>query len=125
MIRSPSIACIFPILVAAQVFAPAVAPAFANEAEARSCASTLSPAAQQIYRAAAPDMPRATDMDRLLRSKVTPMVMSGEMNRTTARLAATAASICLRSLQQPPQPASLRTALTSSPGFGAPNGAPQ
>jgi hypothetical protein len=75
-------------------------PAFADEQAANSCARTLSPAALEIYRAAAPDLKPDTNMASLLRAKVMPMVMSGDMNRTTARTAATAASFCLRGLQQ-------------------------
>jgi len=76
------------------------APALADPAAAESCAKNLSPPALKIYRAAAPDMKRDTDIGAVLREKVRPMVMSGDMNRATARPAATAASFCLRNLQQ-------------------------
>jgi hypothetical protein len=76
-------------------------PASADELSAKMCAKGLSPAAMQIYAAAAPDMRPSTDMAMLLTVKVTPMVMEGDMNRTTARIAATAAARCLHDLQQP------------------------
>jgi len=79
------------------------APALADPLAAESCAKTLSPAALSIYRAAAPKMTPGSDMASVLRSTVIPMVMSGDMTRKTARPAATAASFCLRSLQQQPQ----------------------
>ncbi len=94
MIRSSLFWCALPVLMMAS-------PAFADEQSASSCARTLSPAALEIYRAAAPELRPGTDMASLLRAKVMPMVMSGDMNRTTARTAATAASFCLRGLQHP------------------------
>jgi hypothetical protein len=39
-------------------------------------------------------------MEAVLRAKIMPMVMAGDMNRSTARPAALAASGCLRTLQQ-------------------------
>jgi hypothetical protein len=94
MIRSHVLGCTVPLLMIA-------APALADQASAESCARSLSPAAFEIYRAAAPSMRPNADMAAILRAKVMPMVMSGDMNRTTARIAATAASFCLRNLQQP------------------------
>jgi hypothetical protein len=78
------------------------APAMADPVAAESCAKTLSPAALQIYRAAAPDVKPNSNMPHLLRSKVMPMVMSGDMTVKIARPAAMAASFCLRDLQQLP-----------------------
>jgi hypothetical protein len=93
MIRFSLFGCMLPVLVMAS-------PALADGQGANSCAKNLSPAALEIYRAAAPDLRRDSNMASLLRAKVMPMVMNGDMNRTTARIAATAASFCLRDLQQ-------------------------
>jgi hypothetical protein len=84
---------VFPLLLIA-------APALADPVAAESCAKTLSPPALRIYRAAAPDMKPGSNMEAVLRAKIMPMVMAGDMNRTTARPAAMAASGCLRTLQQ-------------------------
>jgi len=93
VIRSSRFWCSFPLLIAAT-------PALADPGAAEACAKTLSPAALQIYQAAAPDMRPDSDMANVLRDKVLPLVMAGDMNRRTARVAATEASVCLRGLQQ-------------------------
>jgi hypothetical protein len=85
--------CTFPLLFIA-------APALADPVAAESCAKSLSPPALRIYRAAAPDMKPGSNMEAVLRAKIIPMVMAGDMNRSTARPAAMAASGCLRTLQQ-------------------------
>jgi hypothetical protein len=94
MIRCSILGCIFPALVIAS-------PAVADPVGAELCAKSLSPAALKIYRAAAPDLKPNSSMEAVLRSAVIPMVMSGDMTRSTARPAAMAASYCLRTLQQP------------------------
>jgi len=76
--------------------------AFADPADGEACSKTLSPPALLIYHAAAPDMRPDTDMRRLLHSKVMPMVIMGDMNQSTARPAAMAASTCLRELAEAP-----------------------
>jgi hypothetical protein len=94
----------------------AASPALADALSATSCARTLSPEALEIYRAAAPDIRQDTDMVSVIRAKVIPMVMSGDMTRSTARIAATAASTCLRSLQERPDEVAERTSLTIETG---------
>ena len=101
MLRSSLYGCSVPFLMMAT-------PALADPPNADSCAKTLSPPALHIYRAAAPDIRPNSDMKRLLTMTVMPMVMSGDMNRTTAQAAATAASVCLRTLQQQPATAQVR-----------------
>jgi hypothetical protein len=76
------------------------APAFADTASGEACSKTLPPPALLIYRAASPDMKTNTDMAVLLRQKTIPLVMSGDMTRTTARPAAIAASSCLEQLRK-------------------------
>ncbi|GEM_PF-1586066 len=85
-------------------------PALADPSAANSCAKSLSPMALRIYDATAPEMHPNSDMRHLITLKVIPMVMAGELNRTTARTAATAASFCLRVLEQPQAPSPERTA---------------
>ena len=110
MLRSSLYGCTIPLLTM-------VSPALADTAAADSCAKSLSPPALHIYRAAAPDVRPNSDMKTLLTFKVMPMVMSGDMNRTTAQAAATAASVCLRSLQQQPAPAQIRVvSAAATPG---------
>ncbi len=84
-------------------------PAFADPAGGEACSRTLAPPALLIYRAAAPDMRPDTDMRRLLHSKVMPMVIMGDMNQSTARPAAIAASTCLRELAEAPHDAKILT----------------
>jgi hypothetical protein len=79
---------------------PNASPALADPAAGEACAKTLSPPALKIYQAAAPDLKPDTDLATLLRAKTRPMVMSGDMTRSTARPAASAAAVCLRSLSQ-------------------------
>jgi hypothetical protein len=72
----------------------------ADEAAGAACAETLSPAAQMIYDAAAPDLHEDTNLVQLLTAKVGPMVFSGKLSVTAARSAAEAASECLRELRR-------------------------
>jgi hypothetical protein len=92
MIRSDVLRLAIPMLIAS--------PALADPSATAGCARTLSPAALEVYRAAAPDLRPDSDLRVLLRAKVIPLVITGEMSTTTARTAAIGASICLRSLQQ-------------------------
>jgi hypothetical protein len=85
------------------------APAFADPASGEACSKTLSPEALMIYRAASPEMHPDTNMETLLRRKTIPLVISGDMNMRAARPAATAASICLRTLAEAPHNGSLVT----------------
>lgn len=74
-------------------------PALAENTATESCTSKLSPDASSIYRAAAQDMRRDTDLPSLLREKIMPMVLSGQMRRSTARPAAEQAAACLQLLR--------------------------
>ena len=85
------------------------APAFADPASGEACSKTLPPPALMIYRAASPDMHPDTNMETLLRRKTIPLIISGDMNMRMARPAATAASICLRDLAEPPHDSKLVT----------------
>ncbi len=80
----------------------AAAPALADPASGEACSKTLTPPALMIYRAASPDMRPDTNMEHLLRRKTMPLVISGDMNQSTARPAAMAASTCLRELAEAP-----------------------
>lgn len=87
------------MICAVMLIAGPVAPALADAAGAQSCAAKLSPAAQSIYRAAAPEVRPDTDLPALLRSKVRPMVMSGQIPENVARPEAEHAGECLRLLK--------------------------
>ena len=78
----------------------AAGPVLTENAASESCTAKLSPDASSIYRAAAPDMRRDTELPSLLREKVMPMVLSGQMRRSTARPAAEQAAACLQLLRQ-------------------------
>jgi hypothetical protein len=106
MIRGSLLRFAIPLVVAS--------PAFADPAGGDGCARSLSPAALEVYRAAAPDLRPDSDLRALLRAKVMPLVMTGEMNTSTARSAAIGASVCLRSLQQ------TGFVAQGGPGTGAP-----
>jgi len=58
--------------------------------------SKLSPEANLVYRAAAPDMRRDADLPSLLREKVMYMVFSDQLQRSAARPAAEQAAACLQ-----------------------------
>ncbi len=72
----------------------------ADSAAGESCAAKLSPEASAVYRAAAPDMHRDTDLPSLLRRKVMFMVFSDRIQRSAARPAAEQAAACLELLQR-------------------------
>jgi hypothetical protein len=77
----------------------AARPALADRAVAESCAQSLSPEGQTIYRAAAPLMRPGTDIAGLLREEIRPMVLGGQLGIATARSQARAAAACLQALQ--------------------------
>ena len=74
-------------------------PGVAENAAGESCAAKLSPEAGSIYRAAAPDTRRDTDLASLLRQKVMAMVFSDQIQPRAARPAAEQAAACLQLLQ--------------------------
>ncbi len=71
----------------------------AESAVGESCAAKLSPEARAVFRAAAPDMRRNTDLPSLLRRKVMFMVFSDRLQRSAARPAAEQAATCLQLLR--------------------------
>ncbi len=75
-------------------------PTVAESAAGESCAAKLSPEASSVYRAAAPDMHRDTDLPSLLRRKVMLMVFSSQIQRSAARPAAEQAAACLQLLRR-------------------------
>lgn len=77
----------------------AAAPAAADQEAATACASTLSPSGAMIYRNAAPDMRRGSDLREVITEHTRDLVMSGDMTRSQARPAAEAAAKCLDSLR--------------------------
>jgi len=77
----------------------AAGPAVIESASSENCAAQLLPEATSIYRVAAPDMNRDTDLPSLLRERVMSMVLSGQLRRSAARPAAEQAAACLQLLR--------------------------
>ncbi len=74
--------------------------AVADAAAGDACARDLSPVGLSIYRAAAPDLHRDTNIPDLLRAKVRPMVEAGQIDRAKGRPEAEAAGHCLQALRR-------------------------
>jgi hypothetical protein len=87
--------CTFLVLTAVALSFSA-SPSFANKASADACAAKLSPPAKKIYAASIGSVAPGIDLKELLRSKVRPMVMGGQLSRDQARPAAEAAGACLK-----------------------------
>src|SRR5579875_2819517 len=73
--------------------------AWADQASASACATTLPPEAMTISRAVAPHVTPDGDLRSLLRTKVKAMVVDGQVQRATARKSADAAYGCLNDLK--------------------------
>lgn len=71
----------------------------ADQGAASACAKNLPVDAQRIFALAAPDVKPGVDLPSLLRSKLTPVVQSGQMTRDAARSSAQSAGPCLKLLQ--------------------------
>ncbi|MBB3771160.1 hypothetical protein FHS55_001759 [Angulomicrobium tetraedrale] len=70
--------------------------AYANRAAGDACAAALPPGAQSIYAAAVDQVVAGGDPRTVVTDVVKPMVMSGQMDRNTARANAEAAAPCLK-----------------------------
>lgn len=71
------------------------AQAFADKAAADACAAKLPPAGQQIYAATAPSITPSSDIPKVMKSKVVPLVRAGQMSPQDARANVQAAGQCL------------------------------
>lgn len=83
-------------LLTAAALSLSASSSFASKASADACAARLSPPAKQIYAASIGSVAPGVDLKGLLRSKVRPMVMGGQLSRDQARPAAEAAGACLK-----------------------------
>lgn len=73
--------------------------AVADRAAADACAADLNSVGQQIYAATAPDITASSDVVKVMRSKVRPLVRSGQISRSDAQENAQAAYQCLTLIQ--------------------------
>lgn len=77
--------------------------AFAYEVKSGACAASLSPTGKTIFEAVAPSVEADTDLKKLLKKKVRPLVMSGKLKRKNAKANAPLAGECLLLLKQEKQ----------------------
>jgi len=77
--------------------------AIADEVNSETCAAALSPTAKTIYEAVAPSVDADTNLKKLIKKTVRPMVMSGKMKRKQAKENAPSAGECLRLLKSEKQ----------------------
>jgi hypothetical protein len=73
-------------------------PAFADATGADACAKTLSPPAQMIYQATAPDIRQGIELKSVVTAHTRKLVMDGKIERSIARPSAVAAAACLKTL---------------------------
>lgn len=77
--------------------------AFADEVKSGACAASLSHTGKTIFEAVAPSVEADTDLKKLLKKKVRPLVMSGKLKRKDAKANAPLAGECLLLLKQEKQ----------------------
>ena len=85
--------------VSLSVIAGLAAPARADQLAAASCARGLPSEAAAIYRDSAPEVTPDTDLRSLLKVRVKALVMSGSVQRASARGSAMSAYACLKDLK--------------------------
>ena len=77
--------------------------AFADTVNSETCAAQLTPTGKAIYEAVAPSVEADTNLKKLLKKKVRPLVMSGNLKRKNAKANAPLAGKCLLLLKQEKQ----------------------
>lgn len=77
--------------------------AFADDVKSGACAASLSPTGKTIFEAVAPSVEAETNLKKLLKKKVRPLVMSGQLKRKDAKANAPLAGECLLLLKQEKQ----------------------
>jgi len=77
--------------------------AFADDVKSDACAASLSPTGKAIFEAVAPSVEAETNLKKLLKKKVRPLVMSGKLKRKDAMANASLAGECLLLLKQEKQ----------------------
>ena len=80
--------------------------AFADAMNSKICAASLTPTGKAIYEAVAPSVETESDLKKLLKKKVRPLVMSGKLKRKNAKANAPLAGECLLLLKQEKQSSS-------------------
>jgi azurin len=88
------------ILTAVCLLALSAAPAFAGQAEAQSCASSLDANGQAIFNAVLPQVTPTVDLKAAVTTATKAMVESGQLTMSKARPAAMAAGECLKLAMQ-------------------------
>jgi len=76
---------------------------FAGKGNSEACAASLSPTGKTIFEAVAPSVEAETNLKKLLKKKVRPMVMKGKLKRKDAKANAPLAGECLLLLKQEKQ----------------------
>ena len=74
--------------------------AYAEEMNSETCAEALTPTGKTIYVAVAPSVEADSDLKKLLKKTVRPLVMSGKLKRKEAKANAPLAGKCLLLLKQ-------------------------
>ena len=77
--------------------------AFADDAKSGACVASLTPTGKAIFEAVAPSVEADTNLKKLLKKKVRPLVMSGKLKRKDAKANASLAGECLLLLKQEKQ----------------------
>jgi len=80
--------------------------AFADKMNSETCAASLTPTGKTIFEAVAPSVEADTNLKKLLKKKVRPMVLSGKLKRKDAMANAPLAGECLLLLKQEKQSSS-------------------
>jgi len=77
--------------------------AFADKMNSETCAASLTPTGKIIFEAVAPSVEAETNLKKLLKKKVRPLVISGKLKRKDAKANAPLAGECLLLLKQEKQ----------------------
>lgn len=77
--------------------------AFADDPNSKTCAASPSPTGKTIYEAVAPHVEANSNLKKLLKKKVRPLVMKGDLKRKNAKVNAPLAGECLLLLKQEKQ----------------------
>jgi len=77
--------------------------AFADTVNSETCAASLTPTGKAIFEAVAPSVEAETNLKKLMKEKVRPLVMEGKLKRKDAKANAPLAGECLLLLKQEKQ----------------------
>jgi hypothetical protein len=76
---------------------------FADESNSETCAASLTPTGKTIFEAVAPSVKANTNLKKLMKKTVRPLVMSGKLKRKDAKANAPLAGECLLLLKREKQ----------------------